>query len=101
MNLLDLIFPKRCVGCGKVGRYICVSCQKLILPIALNECICPMCEKPAIDGITHPRCRTKYSLDGLTSFFYYTTVARQVIKAIKYRFVYDMAHTFVGLVPDA
>lgn len=25
--LLDLIFPKRCLGCGQTGRYLCGPCQ--------------------------------------------------------------------------
>jgi len=99
MNLLVLLFPKCCVGCGKVGRYICPSCKKLIIPIAPNECICPMCEKPAIAGITHPKCQSRYSLDGLTSFFYYKDVVRQAIQTLKYRFVRDLAAEFVELVP--
>ena len=99
MNFLDLLFPKRCVGCGRIGHYICSSCRKLIIPVAINECICPVCEKPAIAGFTHPRCRTRYTPDGLTSFFYYNTVVREVVKTIKYRFVRDVGSEIVGLIP--
>lgn len=99
MNPLDLFFPKRCVGCSKIGRYICASCKKRILPIATNECICPMCEKPAIGGATHPKCVGLYTLDGLTSFFYYSDVVRSAIKEIKYRYVSDAAGEFINLVP--
>ena len=99
MGILDILFPKRCVECGKIGKYICASCQKLIIPIAPNECICPMCEKPAIAGLTHPKCQTRYSLDGLTSFFYYKDVVRQAIQTLKYRFVRDLAAEFVEFVP--
>lgn len=101
MSLLDLFYPKRCVGCGRLGRYICVFCQKLVIPIASNECICPMCNRKAIAGVTHPGCHSRYSLDGLTSFFYYHDVVRKAIKTIKYRFVSDLASEFVHLVPFA
>lgn len=99
MNILDFIFPKRCVGCGKIGKYICNSCKKLIIPVAPNECVCPVCERRALAGITHPRCRGRYTPDGLTSFFYYNTVTREAIRTIKYRFVRDIAQEFVDLVP--
>ncbi len=99
MNLLDFIFPKRCVGCGRIGQYICHSCRKLVIPIAPNECICPMCGNPAIGGVTHPRCRTRYGLDGLSSFFYYNQIVRAAIKEIKYRFVSDLAREFISFVP--
>ncbi|MCX6791485.1 MAG: ComF family protein [Candidatus Gottesmanbacteria bacterium] len=98
MNLLDFIFPKRCVGCGKIGKYFCAACRANIRVIKPNEPICPMCGRPALDGATHPICRTRYSLDGLTSFFHYDGPVRKAIKAIKYRLVSDLAEEFVNLV---
>jgi ComF family protein len=100
MNLLDFIFPKRCVGCGSIGKYFCAVCRTNIRPIAPNEAICPMCGRLALDGITHPRCRTPYSLDGLTSFFHYDGSVRKAIKAIKYRLVSDLANEFISFIPD-
>jgi len=101
MNLLDVFFPKRCVGCGRVGRYFCYRCKKTIRPIFQNEAICPVCEKPAIDGFTHPRCTGRYEVDGLTSFFRYDGVVKKAIKTIKYRFVSDLASEFVSLIPES
>jgi ComF family protein len=66
-------------------------------PIADNERICPMCGRLAFEGVTHPRCRTRYSLDGLTSFFHYDGVVRKAVKAIKYRLVSDLAEEFISL----
>jgi ComF family protein len=61
-----------------------------------------MCGRLAFEGLTHPMCRTRYCLDGLTSFFHYDGITRKAIKAIKYRLVFDAAEEFVGLisVPD-
>ncbi len=58
-----------------------------------------MCERPAMAGQTHPRCHTRYALDGLTSFFHYDGAVRDAIKALKYRFVRNLAAEFVSLVP--
>ena len=99
VHILDILFPKRCVGCGRFGRYICASCSKLVIPISPNECICPVCGKPAIAGATHPRCRARYTPDGLTSFFYYNDVVRKAIKTLKYRFVSDLASELMAMVP--
>lgn len=98
--VLDFIFPKRCVGCGRIGKYFCAACRAKIRPIAFNEAICPMCGRRAFDGVTHPRCRTRYSIDGLTSFFHYNGIARKAIKAIKYRLVFDLAAEFISLISD-
>lgn len=100
MNFLNFLFPKRCLECGKIGRYFCFDCQKHIHFVAFNEFICPVCEKPAIDGATHPRCQTRYSLDGLTSFFHYDGIIKKAVKALKYRFVSDLSSEFVSLIPD-
>ena len=97
MNLLDLIFPKRCVSCGKVGSYFCKICTAKIKFITHQ--ICPVCEKAAIDGATHPCCQTRYSQDGLVSFFSYDGPIRQAVKLLKYRFVSDLAKEFVDLIP--
>lgn len=99
VNLLDLFFPKRCVGCGNVGRYFCPSCTSKVRIIKSNEAICPVCERLAVDGRTHPGCHTRYSLDGLTSFFRYEGPIRNAVKQLKYRRVSSLASEFIDLIP--
>ncbi|KKR86416.1 MAG: hypothetical protein UU34_C0015G0011 [Candidatus Curtissbacteria bacterium GW2011_GWA1_41_11] len=72
----------------------------MIQIILMTEAICPMCGRAALDGRTHPRCQTQYSIDGLTSFFHYDGVVRKGIKVIKYRLISDIASEFVDLIPD-
>lgn len=83
MQILDIIFPKLCVNCRKIGQYLCKDCAGKIVPLTQN--ICPMCERPAIDGVTHPVCDTRYSLAGLSSFFRYEGPVKAVIKRLKYK----------------
>ena len=97
MNILDILFPKRCVGCGRIGKYFCGRCRAKVLYIADNESICPMCGRLGLDGMTHPVCRTRYGLDGLTSLFRYTGPIQSAVKAVKYRLVTDLATEFVSL----
>ena len=101
MNLLNLLFPKRCLGCGSIGAYFCDRCTSTIRIIDVRETICPVCERSAIGGGTHPRCHTRYAPDGLTSFFHYDGVIRKAIKALKYRYVSDLAKEFIDLVPSS
>lgn len=93
MAILDLLFPKSCVRCGRVGTYVCARCLSGVIPVRLADMMCPMCEKPAIDGIAHPRCRTRYGLDGLYAFFYYQKTIPFLIKALKYRAISDCVET--------
>lgn len=95
MNILNLLFPPRCVSCGRPGRYLCPKCLPKIKII--EQQVCPVCERPAIDGATHPGCRIRSSLDGLTSFFVYDGPIKKAIKKLKYKFVTDLAEELVIL----
>lgn len=97
--LLDFLFPRRCLGCGKWGRYFCENCLIRIEPI--RKQICPVCEKLAISGKTHARCQTRYSLDGLTSVFPYRGAIKEAITKLKYKFVTDLAEDLINTVPNS
>lgn len=101
MDLLSFVFPRRCLGCGKLGKYFCEKCRKTVKLVNPNEAICPVCEKLAIDGATHPHCQNRYALDGLTSFFRYEGIIRKATKSIKYRLVSDLAEEFISLIPSS
>lgn len=92
---LSLLFPRRCVACGKPGKYFCNRCKTKIKQVEYQ--VCPVCERPAIGGVTHPRCLTNCSLDGLTSFFIYDGPIKRAIKDLKYRFVSDLAKELISL----
>lgn len=101
MHFFDLLFPKSCLGCGRFGTYICPSCSLVIQTTEPSKGKCPVCEKPAIDGITHPHCRTKYGIDGLTSFFRYDGIVKKAIKQIKYRYTFDITRELINCIPDS
>jgi competence protein ComFC len=84
MNLLDLVFPKTCLGCGRGGAYICSDCLALV---RIAQPICPYCERASIDGVTHTRCQKKFGIDGLISIWKYEGVIRKAILALKYKYV--------------
>ncbi|MFZ5932739.1 MAG: ComF family protein [Patescibacteria group bacterium] len=88
MGLTDLIFPKKCFGCGKEGVYLCSAClSELERPIP----ICPVCQRLCPTGFTHQRCQGEYLLDGLTSIWPYAGSMRKALLAIKYKFAFEVA----------
>lgn len=95
MNLLNFLFPKYCVDCGKEGEYFCLKCTKSIKSLSQ---ICPVCEKASAFGLTHPGCKSKYCLDGLICFFAYEGVIKEAIHKIKYRLVTDLAGDLMKIV---
>lgn len=94
-SLLDLLFPRHCLGCGKTGSYFCASCLNLV--VVFPERICPVCQKGSFGGITHPGCARPQGLDGLTTVFAYGGLIEKAIKKIKYHFVSDLSSELVEL----
>lgn len=95
MNLLlDLLFPKKCVGCNVLGTYFCNSC---IGDIRQTDLVCPKCERPAVGGQTHPVCRRRFGLDGLWSLGIYQDPLRSAIQTLKYKYVKELAEILTDI----
>lgn len=97
MSLLDLFFPKICVGCGRWGSYLCPEC---VLNIKQSNLVCPVCERAAVGGVTHPLCRGKWKMDGLWSLGIYEGVLRHIIQKLKYRWVKEAADNLINLLTE-
>ncbi|KKR80768.1 MAG: hypothetical protein UU73_C0002G0087 [Candidatus Daviesbacteria bacterium GW2011_GWA1_41_61] len=94
MFLVDLLFPKFCAGCGKVGTYLCNKC---LWDIQQTDLVCPQCERLSVGGLTHPLCKRRYGLDGLWSLGIYQDPLRKIIQKLKYKFVKDVGETLISL----
>lgn len=88
MDVLSFFLPKFCVSCKQLGSYLCQDCAQAIEPCITH--ICPICERPAIDGTTHPGCTTRYTIDGLVSAVMYTGPARALVHELKFRYVAEI-----------
>lgn len=95
MNLiLDVLFPKSCYGCGKSGTYFCRDCA---FNIGQTDLVCPVCEKAAVGGQTHPICQRRYGLDGLWSLGVYRDPLRKVIQKLKYKYIQELSKILVDI----
>ena len=79
------MFPKKCVGCGRMGKYICEDCS---VGIWEEEQICPGCRRNSRYGLMHERCIGP--LSGLTCLWAYEGLARKIIMKAKYKGYYDV-----------
>lgn len=95
MFLLDLLFPKRCVACGKVGKYFCSFCLQKIEFIQFQ--ICPYCGKRAIDGLTHDKCKKASGLDGLFASLYFRGAVKKAIHLVKFGHVSDLVPSLISV----
>lgn len=96
MGFLDLVFPKRCVGCRRMGAYVCEDCfASLSFDVRV---LCVVCNKGSIDGLTHPGCRSKYAIDGVFCSVVYGRVVRKLLYAFKYQpYVSDVGNLMTDL----
>lgn len=94
--ILDLLFPKKCVGCGRVGSYLCRVCFSKISYV--EKPVCPVCQRQAVGGKTHPGCRGRYKLDGLIVLLKYKWPVDAAIKKIKYKWIYSIEEILVSFI---
>jgi ComF family protein len=96
---VDSFFPRRCVGCGKVGGFLCPEClgklPKLVPPL------CPRCGRPQASGIVCPSCRQRQTeIDGIRSPFRFDEVIRKAIHELKYRNLKAISPCLAELLAD-
>jgi len=96
MGFLDFLFPKYCVNCRKIGAYICANCfSYLSFDVSM---ICLVCNRGSIDGLTHPKCKSKYAIDGAFSAIAYKGIVKKLIYNFKYKpYLSDLKNTLVEL----
>lgn len=87
--LLDLVFPKTCVGCGIEGYFLCPNCKKEI--ILIKNQICPECKSISPNGKFCAKCQKKFKLNGVISASYYQEgPLKEAIHTFKYDGVFGL-----------
>lgn len=80
--LLDLVFPPTCVGCGRVGRWICEACWGRVPWDADGSC--QLCGRPWLSSSCAHCGRVPTSLDATIAVARFDGVAREAVHALKY-----------------
>jgi len=78
-TILDILFPRICVNCGKEGKYICDKCELFI-------------------SEAEPMIYTGECLDGLISVWDYEGLIKELIHMIKYQGVTDIIKELMSLI---
>ncbi len=96
-QLLDLLFPVRCVNCRRVGESFCPSCRSQIQYVASP--VCARCSHPLrFPGEPCPQARmhSRY-LDQMHAVGYHEGALREAIHALKYSRRTELAVPLGGL----
>ena len=96
---VESFFPRRCVGCGKIGGFLCSECLGK-LPRLLPP-LCPSCGRSQASGIVCPDCRQRQTeIDGIRSLFRLDEVIRKAIHQLKYRNLKAISPCLAELLAD-
>lgn len=96
---LELVFPSKCLGCGKGGAFLCPDCRDS-LPRLLPP-FCDGCAEPTKHTRFCARCvRTPLAIDGVRAPFLMQGTIRDMVHALKYKDLRALAPTLAGLLAD-
>jgi len=88
--ILNLFFPKKCLGCNKPDTYLCRDCFNKIEISFNNECF--FCKKITWQGKICLDCKKEHELDRLISVTdYKKPLVRNLIKKFKYRYIKELS----------
>lgn len=87
-TLLDLVFPKNCIGCNRSGDFLCDPCFRKLLQCK-NRQYCPTCKKTNKLGVFCDEfCRQEFYFDQLLCYGpYKNDLLRALIIKFKYKFI--------------
>lgn len=99
--IVDLLFPKSCVGCGREGDFLCESCLLAIPGKRTHDC--PFCRSTTPLGATCFSCARHHALDGLfaAASFRKDKAIESAVHVLKYEFVDELGDPLGRFLADA
>jgi ComF family protein len=96
---VDLLFPARCIGCGREGAFICQSCRLKLNRIAPP--VCTVCGCPLAGNESCPACLEKErNIDGIRSPFRFDGTIRRAVHQLKYGNLWAIARPLAVLMAE-
>lgn len=96
---VGLLFPARCLGCGREGAFICRACQVKLSRI--TPPVCPVCGRPLAGNEPCPACLDKErSIDGVRSSFRFEGTIRRAVHRLKYNNLRAIARPLAALMAE-
>lgn len=88
--VLDLIFPRECLGCGREGRYLCSQCRAQIK--LTKEFYCALCHKPSEFGKICSQCQKDTALKAIWVVSDYNQkIIQDLIHNLKYDYLEEIS----------
>jgi len=99
-GLLDLVFPPRCVGCGREGAWLCPACLAAVQPVPPPTCA--ICYESTLGGDVCSACRRDpLAIDGIRSVSLHKGALREAVHGLKYKNQRSLVPPLAALMRDA
>jgi competence protein ComFC len=96
-RMIDLVFPKQCVKCGKYDSYLCKHCKKLEIQLVAEQ-FCHVCRFPLNrQQELHESCRVQTDLDRVFVCVRYSKLVEKILKEVKYHYHFDFVYLICDL----
>lgn len=94
--ILDLIFPRQCLGCSKENSYLCQEC---LANIELNKIFyCIICKGSTKYSELCEKCKTSYDLNAVWVVADYNNkLLQDLIHSFKYKYLQEISNTLSSL----
>jgi ComF family protein len=90
-DVLDYVFPRKCLGCGREEGYLCSLCREKIQLLEI-QC-CPRCRRAQKEGLfCSKKCAENFNFDQLIVCLEYSksNLISKMVVQFKYRFSEDL-----------
>jgi len=98
-KILNIFFPKACLGCFSPGQYICKECFYKYARINKIQ-RCHICGGISITNFAHQDCLEYSYLDGLVSVVYYDEFIKKILHSVKYGLNYSILTEVACIMSD-
>lgn len=88
-NILNLFFPKFCLGCGEEGKFVCGKCFK---KIKQEELCCPVCNKVNFAGRFCKKHKKQARFDGLLFVGRFQGINKKLVHNFKYEGIKELSN---------
>ncbi|MFA5080359.1 MAG: ComF family protein [Candidatus Paceibacterota bacterium] len=85
-NILDIILPKTCVGCGRIKTFLCEDCFSLIEINPYRYCFCRLPKRLIGKIETCSSCPSGHLNRIYSASYYNGEIIKKVINELKYHF---------------
>lgn len=106
--ILDILFPKRCINCGKFEDFLCLECKNSLKVVGFQRCpncknknFCgKFCEKKFHGHVVS--CAENFHFDQLILCFLYdrNTVLQKLVVSFKYKFLRSINEFFIDILTN-